>query len=78
MLCLKNYLSIRSCNHSYSGGVNSFLLFYMVLGFYQNYHEIKNLWSGEKAIENRLPPSAPEFVKFIEFYANFDEQHYGF
>ena len=50
----------------------------MVLAYYQNYHEIKQLWSDSKAAENRLPSSAPEFVKFLEFYANFDEQHYGF
>lgn len=36
ILTLKYYLESRDCNKSFTGGISSFLLFYMVLAFYQN------------------------------------------
>ena len=33
-LSLKFYLATRDCNKSFTGGVSSFVLFYMVLAFY--------------------------------------------
>jgi hypothetical protein len=66
-LTLKKYLANRDCDKSYSGGISSFLLFYLVLAYFQNY----------SAKYNEENPNVPDIYKFIEFYANFDESKYG-
>ena len=67
VLILKQYLANRDCDKSYSGGISSFLLFYMVLAYYQNY-------SAKYQEQN---PNVPDIFKFIEFYSNLDEAEYG-
>jgi len=66
MLALKTYLIKRSCDKTFSGGVGSFLLVYMILGYYQNYEYFFKE-------DHKLSKAAPDILKFIEFYSNFDE-----
>lgn len=61
VLALKKFLDIRCCQKSFTGGISSFLLFYMVLAFYQN-----------SQLESGL-----EILDFFKFYANFNEQTFG-
>jgi DNA polymerase sigma len=66
-LVLKKYLANRDCDKSFTGGISSFLLFYMVLAYYQNY--------SAKYLERN--PNIPDIYKFLEFYSNLDESEYG-
>lgn len=63
VLTLKKYLETRSCHKTFTGGISSFLLFYMVLAFYQNRSEQEM--------------KMPDFIAFIHFYVNFDEENVG-
>lgn len=63
VLTLKKYLEVRSCHKTFTGGISSFLLFYMVLAFYQN--------RSEKERE------MPDFIGFLHFYVNLDEENIG-
>ena len=58
---MKHYLEVRDCHKSYTGGISSFLLFYMCVAFYQN----------------RDCKDEPDMFGFLKFYAEFDEQTLG-
>lgn len=62
VLLLKGYLQQRDCQSSYSGGLSSFLLFYMVLAFFQLKKPSCDL---------------PLFVRFLRFYSEFDQTKFG-
>ena len=64
VLILKEYLEKRGCQSSYDGGISSFLLFYMVLAYFQNY-------SG------KYGQTVPDIFKFLEFYSSFNEAKCG-
>jgi non-canonical poly(A) RNA polymerase PAPD5/7 len=66
MLALKYYLKVRDCDKSFTGGISSFLLFYLIVGFYQNRHA---------RIAKYL--NRPELIQFFKFYARFNEQKDG-
>ena len=63
VLSLKKYLEVRSCHKTFTGGISSFLLFYMVLAFYQNRSEQER--------------KMPDFIGFIHFYSTLDEENVG-
>jgi DNA polymerase sigma len=63
VLLLKKYLAARDCHQSYSGGISSFLLFYMVLAFFQ--------------VTRDQPSAAPAFFRFLAFFAQFNERNFG-
>jgi hypothetical protein len=60
---MKVYLSNRGCHSSYTGGISSFILFYMVLVFYQ--------------IDHQPTSQVPDILRFLNFYADFDELNFG-
>jgi non-canonical poly(A) RNA polymerase PAPD5/7 len=64
---LKSYLKKRDCQSSYSGGISSFVLFYMTLAFYQNRNANKK--EGDDLVH--------AFLGFMEFYSTFDEKKQG-
>ena len=66
---MKIYLKKCNWDSVRTGGINSFILFYMILAFYQNY---QTLCQRDGELEN-----FPDVINFLEFYTIFDQAKFG-